>query len=144
MGAGGVRKVFRRRQWKSSGTHPLLRKIVADKIGELLVDSDDFVCRAGQGSQQMYCGRVAWQEHPVTIAAADNGSGCHPVGGYARLEVLQVAPTTRTVLTNRSPGFVMAKIIFSHVPSSRIVNVPCSIGRMRDVLEWTYRGAFVA
>jgi hypothetical protein len=60
MGAGSVRKVLRGRHGKSSGTNPLLREIVADKIGELLVDSDDFVYRAGQRSQHMYCGRVAW------------------------------------------------------------------------------------
>jgi hypothetical protein len=107
----------------------------------LLVDSDDFVCRAGQRSQQMYFGRVAWQEHPVTIAAADNGSGCHPVGGHTRLEVFRVAPASRTVPTNRSPGFVVVEVMFSHVPSSPTVNVPCSIGRMGNILERSYRGA---
>jgi hypothetical protein len=60
MGASGVRKIFRRRQGKRSGTNPLLREIGADKIGELLVDSDDLVCRAGQRSQHMDSGRVAW------------------------------------------------------------------------------------
>jgi hypothetical protein len=60
MGAGGVRKIFWRRQGKSSGANPLLRKVVANKIGELLVDSDDLVCRTGQWSQQMYFGLVAW------------------------------------------------------------------------------------
>jgi hypothetical protein len=135
MGTGGVRKVFRRRQGKSRGTNPLLREIVADKIGELLVDRDDFVCSAGQRSQHMYCRRVARQEHPVTIAAADNGAGCHPVGGHTRLEVFRVTPATRTVPTNCSPGFVVLEMMFSHVPSSRIVNDLCVIGRMWDVLE---------
>jgi len=54
------------------------------------------------------------------------------------------APATRTVPTNRSPGFVVVEMMFSHVPSSRIVNDLCVIGRMWDVLKRVYRSALGA
>src|SRR5262245_18024234 len=85
MSARSIRKIVRRRQRKRSGAYPLFGKIVADKIGKLPVDGDDFVGRTGQRSQQMHIGRVAWQEHPVTVAAADNRSRGHSVGDYRRM-----------------------------------------------------------
>ena len=77
MSAGRVCHIIRGRQGERRRAQPFLGQLGSNRIRQLAMNGDDFVCCAGERSKMVDCRIVAGHEHPVAVPTADDRARGH-------------------------------------------------------------------